>query len=139
MLHSTSSRLAAFAAGLAILGGAAAGVGAATDATPPLQDSLAVAAADAGNGAAEPMTDGAKKMVEAVPGADGLHAELAGVRLVPAPTTFTAGGTSHWRFRIAGRRGGAPQGVGAGEGQVPPPVVGPPHLTRLPPPHPPPP
>jgi hypothetical protein len=75
MLHSTSSRLAAFAAGLAILGGAAAGVGAATDATPPLQDCLAVAAAEAGNGAAEPMTDGAKKMVEAVPGADGLHAD----------------------------------------------------------------
>src|SRR5436190_747535 len=45
MLSSTSSRLAAFAASLAIAAGAAAAVGAATDATPPFQDCLKVAAA----------------------------------------------------------------------------------------------
>jgi hypothetical protein len=36
MLTSTVSRLAAFAAGLALVGGAAAAAGAASDATPPL-------------------------------------------------------------------------------------------------------
>ena len=45
MLASTASRLAAFAAGLVIAGGAAAGVGAATDTAPPFQDCLKVAAA----------------------------------------------------------------------------------------------
>ncbi len=99
MLNSTASRLAAFAAGLVILSGAAAGVGAATDATPPLQDCLKVAAADAGFGEGM-MEDGGEEMVEAVPGADGLRSELAGVLLAPLPATFSAGATTTWRFRI---------------------------------------
>jgi hypothetical protein len=103
MLSSTSSRLAAFAAGLAVLGGAAAGVGAATDATPPFQDCLKVAAADAGFGSGGGMADaghGGEPMIEAVPGSDGLQSKLAGLELSPEPQRFTAGATSEWRFRI---------------------------------------
>ena len=97
-----TSRLAAFAAGLAVLGGIAAAVGSATDATPPFQDCLKVAAADAGV-AADAMGDeghGGEPMVEAVPGADGLKSELAGVALNPEPSSFTAGRTTTWRFKV---------------------------------------
>jgi hypothetical protein len=97
MLRSTSSRLAAFAAGLAVLGGAAAGVGAATRPTPPFQDCLKVAAADAGFGDKEM---GMEPMVEAIPGADGLRSELAGVTLRPIARRLTAGTTATWRFRV---------------------------------------
>ena len=105
MLTSTASRLAAFAAGLALLGAGAAAVGAATDATPPFQDCLKVAAADAGFGegemADEGMTgEGGEEMVEAVPGADGLRSEQAGLALAPRPAAFAAGRTTTWRFRI---------------------------------------
>jgi hypothetical protein len=102
MLTSTPSRLAAFGAALALLGGAAAGVGAATSATPPLQDCLKVAAADAGFGAGE-MADeghGGEPMVQPVPGADGLRSELAGVTLRPRSRSFTPGRTATWRFTI---------------------------------------
>jgi hypothetical protein len=107
MLTSTASRLAAFAAGLALLGGGAAAVGAATDATPPFQDCLKVAAADAGSGDGamedEAMSgEDGEPMVEAVPGADGLRSELAGLSLAPRPTAFAAGRTTTWRFRILG-------------------------------------
>ncbi len=101
MLTSTTSRLAAFAAGLAVLGGAAAGVGAATDAAPPFQDCLKVAAAEAGFGAAEAMMeDSGEKMVEAVPGADGLKASLAGLELRAQAQRFARRGSAEWRFRI---------------------------------------
>jgi hypothetical protein len=107
MLTSTPSRLAAFAAALALLGGGAAAVGAATDATPPFQDCLKVAAADAGFGAGEMADEGmsgddGEPMVEAVPGADGVRSELAGLELAPRPTAFAAGGSATWRFRILG-------------------------------------
>jgi hypothetical protein len=78
-------------------------VGAATAATPPLQDCLKVAAAEAG------FTDdamgaddghGGEPMVEAVPGADGLRSKLAGVTLAPVRRAFTAGATATWRFRV---------------------------------------
>jgi hypothetical protein len=111
MLSSTASRLAAFAAALAILGGAAAGVGAATDATPPFQDCLAVAAAEAGFGT-DAMNDsghGGAPMVEAIPGSDGRSAELAGVTLLPIPRPFTPGGTATWRFMITDCKGNALQ------------------------------
>src|SRR3954451_8863358 len=101
MLISTASRLAAFAAGLALLGGGAAAVGAATDATPPFQDCLKVAAAEAGFGEGM-MEDGGASMVEAVPGADGLRTTLAGLSLKPRPAVFTPGRTTTWRFRIVG-------------------------------------
>lgn len=109
MLSSTASRLAAFAAALALLGGAAAGVGAATDATPPFQDCLKVAAADAGFGAGA-MSDaghGGARMVEAIPGADGLRSELAGVTLLPIPRPFSAGATATWRFMLTDCKGNA--------------------------------
>src|SRR3712207_2749046 len=105
MLSSTFSRLAAFAAGLALIGGAAAGVGAAADATPPFQDCLEVAAAEAGfdadeMAAGEDEGHGGEPMIEAVPGADGRSASLAGVSLEPVPQTFQAGRKATWRFRI---------------------------------------
>jgi hypothetical protein len=86
MLTRTSSRLAAFAAALAVTGGAAAAVGSSTGATPPFQDCLKVAALEAGVG--DEMADGTamggeEAMVEAVAGAHGLTADLAGLRLAP--------------------------------------------------------
>ena len=102
MLNSTTSRLAAFAAGVAIMGGAAAAVGAAAGATPPFQDCLKVAAADAGLGKDNMTADGhgAAPMVEAVPGSDGRRSELAGLRFLPVAHVFHAGDTTTWRFLI---------------------------------------
>ena len=93
MLKTTASRLAAFAAGLALAAGSAAAIGAATGATPPFQDCLKVAAANAGfgNGTMADAGHGAQPMIEAVPGSDGLHAQLAGLRLTPLSRTLTAG------------------------------------------------
>jgi hypothetical protein len=105
MLSSTASRLAAFAAALAVTGGAAAGVGAATETSPPFQDCLKAAAAKAGFG--QDAMDDAGPMVEAVPGADGLRSELAGATLRPAPRRFTAGATQTWRFRLTDCDGNA--------------------------------
>ncbi|MEA2169670.1 MAG: hypothetical protein QOF76_2970, partial [Solirubrobacteraceae bacterium] len=102
MLSSTTSRLAAFAVALAFAAGAAAAVGAATDATPPFQDCLKVAAAEAGSGddAMAGAPHGAEPMIEAVPGSDGRRSELAGLSLQPLDHAFRAGSTSTWRFRI---------------------------------------
>jgi hypothetical protein len=105
MLESTLSRLAAFAAGVAVLAGAAVGAGAATDAAPPFQDCLKVAAERAGIGegdmpAEDAMGAGGEPMVEAVPGADGLRARLAGLELAPVDGAFRPGGSATWRFRI---------------------------------------
>lgn len=111
MLNTTTSRLAAFAAGLALVGGGAAAIGAATEATPPFQDCLKVAAADAGFGK-DKMAEGghgAEPMIEAVPGSDGSRSELAGLALRPIPQTFRAGGTATWRFRITDGKGDALQ------------------------------
>jgi hypothetical protein len=105
MTISTPARLAAFAAGLALLGGAAAAVGAASQATPPLQDCLRIAAADAGLDdamAGGGASHGGEPMIEAVPGSDGRRSELAGLRLSSLNATFTAGGSATWRFRIVG-------------------------------------
>jgi hypothetical protein len=109
MFKTPVSRLAAFSTGLVLAAGSAAAVGAATGATPPFQDCLKVAAANAGYGA-QAMGDaghGAQPMIEAVPGSDGLHAQLAGVRLAPLSRTVTAGATTTWRFRIVGCDGKA--------------------------------
>ena len=102
MLNSTISRLAAFAAGLAVIGGTAAALGAATEATPPFQDCLRIAAADAGfgKGAMADAAHGAAPMIEAVPGSDGRRSALAGLTLRPVPRSFHAGGTATWRFSI---------------------------------------
>lgn len=104
MLKTTASRLASFAAGLALAAGAAGAVGAATGATPPFQDCLKVAATDAGFGS-QTMADaghGTAPMTEAVPGSDGLRSQLAGLRLAPLSTALTAGATTNWRFQIIG-------------------------------------
>jgi hypothetical protein len=102
MLESTTSRLAAFVAALALAGGGAAAVGAATGAEPPFQDCLKIAAASAGLDTEEMPgeTHGGEPMIEAVPGSDGLRTALAGLELAPEPATFTAGGSATWRFRI---------------------------------------
>jgi hypothetical protein len=85
MFKTTFSRLAAFSTGLALAAGSAAAIGAATGATPPFQDCLKVAAQAAGLGN-QSMSDGghgAAPMIEAVPGSNGLHAQVAGLRLAP--------------------------------------------------------
>lgn len=104
MLKTTSSRLASFAAGVALAAAAAGAIGVATGATPPFQDCLKVAAADAGfgSGAMANAGHGAEPMIEAVPGSDGLHPQLAGLRLAPLSRTLTAGATTAWRFQIIG-------------------------------------
>ncbi|MBV9195829.1 MAG: hypothetical protein JO168_16950 [Solirubrobacterales bacterium] len=104
MLKTTASRLAAFSAGLALAAGSAAAIGAATATTPPFQDCLKVAAANAGFGT-QAMADashGAPPMIEPVPGSDGLRSQLAGLRLAPLSRTLTAGASTTWRFRIIG-------------------------------------
>src|SRR4051794_2603316 len=101
MLTTTFSRLSAFAATVAAAAGIAAVAGGATGATPPFQDCLKNAAP-----AAEDMgmaTD--EGMAKAIPGAHGLTAELAGVRLEPQSRTLPAGGSATWRFRIMGCAG----------------------------------
>jgi hypothetical protein len=103
MLSTTSSRLAAFAAALAVTGGAAAAVGSTTGATPPFQDCLKVAALEAGADegmAGNAAMDGDEDMVEAVPGAHGLTADLAGLRLAPEERDLAPGGARTWRLRI---------------------------------------
>jgi hypothetical protein len=104
MLKTTASRLTAFATGLALAAGSAAAIGAATGATPPFQDCLKVAATNAGFDS-QTMADashGAPAMIEAVPGSNGLHTRLAGLRLTPLSRTLTAGASTTWRFRIVG-------------------------------------
>jgi hypothetical protein len=108
MLKTTASRLAAFSVGLTLAAGAAGAMGAATGATPPFQDCLKVAAASAGFGN-QTMANaghGAEVMVEPIPGSDGLHEQLAGLRLAPLSGTVTAGASTTWRFRIIGCDGG---------------------------------
>jgi hypothetical protein len=107
MFDSTPSRLAAFAAGLAVAGGAAFGVGAATGAAPPLQDCLKIAAAEAGFDQHAMEAEPDDEMIEAIPGADGLRSTLAGATLRPLERTFTAGATATWRFRVTDCRGDA--------------------------------
>ena len=107
MFNSPVSRLAAFSAGLAIAAGGAAAIGATTSATPPFQDCLKVAAANAGFGS-QTMSDaghGADPMIEPVPGSDGLHSRLAGLRLAPHSRTLVAGGSTTWQFQIIGCNG----------------------------------
>jgi hypothetical protein len=101
MLNSTASKLCAFAAGLTLVGGASAGLGSITHATPPLQDCLKVAAARAGFDTGM-MGDSGEAMAEPIPGADGRRGELAGITLKPVQTRFTAGTQATWRFRLAG-------------------------------------
>jgi hypothetical protein len=45
---------------------------------------------------------GSQPMIEAVPGSDGLHQQLAGLRLAPLSRTIPADTTTPWRFQIIG-------------------------------------
>jgi hypothetical protein len=108
MSKTTASRLASFSAGLALAAGSAAAIGAATAATPPFQDCLKVAAAEAGLRSQTMAHAGpGARMIEAVPGSDGLHAQLAGLRLAPLSRALTTGASTTWRFRILGCDGNA--------------------------------
>ena len=104
MFKTTFSRLAAFSTGLALAAGSAAAIGAATGATPPFQDCLKVGAQAArlGNQSMSDGGHGAATMIEAVPGSDGLHAQVAGLRLAPLSRTVSAEAMTSWRFRIIG-------------------------------------
>ena len=104
MLRTTTSRLASFAAGLALAAGAAGAIGSATGPTPPFQDCLQVAAAGAGfgNDMRGDAGHGSQPMIEAVPGSDGLRSRLAGLSLSPRSHTLTAGATTTWQFQIVG-------------------------------------
>lgn len=46
-------------------------------------------------------------MIEAVPGSDGLHSQVAGLRLAALSRILTAGASTTWRFRIIGCDGNA--------------------------------
>src|SRR5213596_3433537 len=92
------ARLAAFAAGLAVIGGGAAALGSATHATPPFQSCLS-AAPDARVMPGDAMGSDAP-MAEAVSGADGTQSKLAGVSLRPIAQRFAAGRTASWQFTI---------------------------------------
>jgi hypothetical protein len=92
MLSSPASRLAAFAAGLCLIGGGAAAVGSATDPTPPFQDCLKVAADRAGVETDSMAGGGGEAMIPVVPGADGRRSQLAGLTLSPESTRLAAGG-----------------------------------------------
>lgn len=120
MLTSTTSRLAAFAAGLTILAGGAAAVGAAADIAPPFQDCLKVAAANAGFGARmmSAPAAGGEPMIGAVPGSDGLHARLAGLRLAPLSLALRTGESVAWRFRIIDCDGNAVRGFERERGKL---------------------
>jgi hypothetical protein len=102
MLSSPASRLAGFAAGLCLLGGGAAAVGAATDPAPPFQNCLQVAANRLGTESDGMAGDAASGggMIPAVPGADGRRSRLAGLALAPQSRRIAADGTTTWRFRI---------------------------------------
>src|SRR3954453_19696043 len=99
MLKTTASRLAGFAAGLALIGGGAAAFGAATDPTPPFEACMRVALADAGV-ATDRQRMGGESTVAPVPGADGRTAHLAGLTLRPTTATLARGASATWRFRI---------------------------------------
>ena len=98
----TSSRLIAFAAALAAVGAGAAVAGTATDATPPFQDCMTLAADEAGVG--QEMGGGGgghgEPMARVVPGSDGLASKLASLSIEPQPQSFTPGGAAELRFRI---------------------------------------
>lgn len=100
----TALRLASFAAGLAAIGGAAAAVGSATDATPPLQDCRRIASANtatAMTGDSIGQEQSGASMAPIVDGADGTRADAGGLRLESRSQTLRAGQAATWRFRVA--------------------------------------
>jgi len=105
----STSRLAAFAAGLAVIGGGAAAIGSATDATPPFQNCL-----DADGGpTTEAMSMAAAAQEESgasaavVTGSDGSRSRLGGLSLKPINRSFSPGRPAVWRFRIVDCNGDA--------------------------------
>jgi hypothetical protein len=109
----TATRLASFALGLAVIGGAAAAVGSATDATPPFQDCLRVATTGEDSAmAGESMTtagqpESGASMAPIVKGADGTRSQAGGLTLDPQSSTLPAGQRLTWRFRVTDCNGDA--------------------------------
>ena len=108
----TATRLASFAVGLVAVGGAAAALGSATDATPPFQDCLRLQAQDQGGAMAGAsmsagQTEAGASMAQIVKGADGTRAEAGGLTLDPRSSTLPAGRAVTWRFRVTDCNGDA--------------------------------
>jgi hypothetical protein len=101
-MHPTA-RLAGFAATLALVGGGAAALGSATDASPPFQNCLT---AEPG-GEAMAGEHGGAAMAEAVDGADGTRGTLEDVTLRPGNRAFAAGQKSTWNFTVTDCDGNA--------------------------------
>lgn len=103
-MHATV-RIAAFAAGVALLGGGAAAVGRATDARPLLDGGRP----GAGSGSTMAMSGhedaSMGDMKPMAVGADGTRLSLDGITLAPAYDRLPAGGTVTWGFRILDRAG----------------------------------
>jgi hypothetical protein len=96
----TATRLAAFTAGIAVVGGAAAAIGSATGATPPGGGSAKRTGAPA-------MAMGGEAMAAVVPGADGTSLSAGGMTLQPASIRIAAHKQTTWRFRIVDSHGQA--------------------------------
>lgn len=96
---SAALRVAGFAAALATLFGAAAGVGAATGASAP------VGGDGDGSGHAMPAVHAVAADDHTNDAAAGLAVAAGGLRLIAAPTHLTAGRTAPLRLRIADARG----------------------------------
>jgi hypothetical protein len=96
----TATRLAAFAAGIAAVGGAAAAIGNATGATPP-----GGVATERTSPAA--MAMGGEAMTAVVPGADGTSLSAGGMTLQPTSIRMAARKQATWRFRIVDSHGQA--------------------------------
>lgn len=97
----TATRLVSFALGLAVIGGGAAALGSATDATPPFQDCTRPAAQGQGSAmAGDAMSEGGAAMAKVVKDADGARSAAGGLTLDPLSRMLPAGQPVTWRFRI---------------------------------------
>jgi hypothetical protein len=94
----TATRLAAFTAGIAAVGGVAAAIGSATGANPPGAVSAARTASSA-----MAMAGGATAAV--VPGADGTSLSAGGMTLQPTTIRVAARKQTTWTFRIVDSHG----------------------------------
>lgn len=101
-MHATL-RIVVFAAGVALLGGAAAAVGRATDARPLLDGGRSRASSGSAMSGHGDAAMGDMKPMAA--GADGTRLSLDGITLAPAFDRLPAGRPVTWRFRILDRAG----------------------------------
>jgi hypothetical protein len=96
----TATRLTAFTAGIAVVGGAAAAIGSVTGATPP-------GGVSAERTAPAAMAMGSEAMAAVVPGADGTSLSAGGMTLQPTSIRVAARKQTTWTFRIVDSHGQA--------------------------------